>query len=367
MFDVESLRFLRSLVVQLRYRSPQFGAFRGEGPGEGFFGLHAVRLFPPTSIRSLDKMEAMNLSQEKETAPAPVANSFKNLRLFAVALGVLALLFIKPLLGLFNLAFHSELYSHIPLIPCVSFYLLWRGKNQYSDGQLKTSSTSGWIAFALGLAALAFYWFSFRKSSAFNPNDALTITIFAFVCFIFGTYLMLIGKNIFSRAGFPIAFLLFMVPFPIVATDAIEMFFQHTSADAAYAMLQLVRETVFRTDLQFRLPGITIAVAPECSGIRSTLVLFITSLIAGHLFLRSPWKKLILAIFVIPLAIVRNGFRIFTIAELCVHVRPEMIDSPIHHRGGPIFFLISLVPFFALLIYLQKSEQPRKTVADSKK
>jgi exosortase C (VPDSG-CTERM-specific) len=321
----------------------------------------------------------MNLSHEKETAPAPVASSFKNLRLFGLAVGVFSLLFIKPLFELMNLALHSELYSHVPLIPCVSFYLLWQKRNQLADRVDSFSLTgtrgniprqnSPWaatLAFGFGICSLAFYWLFFRKSAAFNSNDELTLTIFAFVAFIFGTYLLLLGKNIFSRDGFPIAFLLFMVPFPLVATNALETFFQHTSADAAYAMLQLANETVFRTDLQFRLPGITIAVAPECSGIRSTLVLFITSLIAGHLFLRSPWKKLILAIFVIPLAIVRNGFRIFTIAELCVHVGPEMIDSPIHHRGGPIFFLISLVPFFILLIYLQKSERPRKAVADSK-
>lgn len=308
-----------------------------------------------------------------------MAHSFKNIRLFGLVVGILSLIFIKPLFELMNLALHSELYSHVPLIPCVSFYLLWQKRNQLADSDSVLSLTGGEgnssrqnsplaaaLAFTLGICSLAFYWIFFRKSAAFNSNDELTLTIFAFVAFIFGAYLLLPGKNIFSRAGFPIAFLLFMVPFPLMMTNAIETFFQHTSADAAYAMLQVVRETVFRTDLQFRLPGITIAVAPECSGIRSTLVLFITSLIAGHLFLRSPWKKLILAIFVIPLAIVRNGFRIFTIAELCVHVGPEMIDSPIHHRGGPIFFLISLVPFFILLIYLQKSERPRKAVADSK-
>lgn len=325
-------------------------------------------------------MDQTNTSEEKERVSAVSGpRSYSNFRLFGLAVGILSLLFIKPLFGLMNLALHSELYSHIPLIPCVSFYLLWQKRSQLADRTdvlpsigsrgnptRQNSFLAAAIAFVLGFCALAFYWLFFRKSAAFNSNDALTLTIFAFVCFIFGAYLALLGRNIFSRAGFPIAFLLFMVPFPIVVTDAIEMFFRHTSADAAYAMLQLARETVFRTDLQFRLPGITIAVAPECSGIRSTLVLFITSLIAGHLFLRSPWKKLILAIFVIPLAIVRNGFRIFTIAELCVHVRPEMIDSPIHHRGGPIFFLISLVPFFILLIYLQKSERPRKAVADSK-
>jgi hypothetical protein len=31
-----------------------------------------------------------------------------------------------------------------------------------------------------------------------------------------------------------------------------------------------------------------------------------------------------------------------------------MIDSPIHHHGGPIFFALSLVPFFLLLFFMRK-------------
>jgi exosortase/archaeosortase family protein len=111
--------------------------------------------------------------------------------------------------------------------------------------------------------------------------------------------------------------------------------------------------------LTFHLPGIVIIVAEECSGIRSTLVLFITSMLAGYLFLHTTWKRLALTLFVIPLAILRNGFRIFTIAMLCVHVNPNMLHSPIHQRGGPIFFALSLIPFFALLFWLKKKERSR--------
>jgi len=68
-----------------------------------------------------------------------------------------------------------------------------------------------------------------------------------------------------------------------------------------------------------------------------------------------------LTLAVIPLAILRNGFRIFTIAMLCVHVDPTMIDSPIHHRGGPIFFILSLVPFLAFLFVLRRSERRKNS------
>jgi len=118
--------------------------------------------------------------------------------------------------------------------------------------------------------------------------------------------------------------------------------------------------TVFRDGMIFHLPGMTLRVAPECSGIHSTLVLFITSLLAGQMFLRQPWRRAALCLAVVPLALARNGLRIFVIGELCVHIGPQMIDSPIHHRGGPLFFALSLVPFFWWLHFLKKSERLNK-------
>ena len=102
--------------------------------------------------------------------------------------------------------------------------------------------------------------------------------------------------------------------------------------------------------LAFQLPNVTIEVAPECSGIRSSLVLFITSLVAGHLLLERPWQRALLTLLVIPLGILRNAVRIVTIGWLCTHHGPEMIHSAIHHRGGPFFFAISLVPLLAMLV-----------------
>ena len=98
-------------------------------------------------------------------------------------------------------------------------------------------------------------------------------------------------------------------------------------------------------------------VARECSGIRSTIVLFITSVLASNLFLQSTSRRIALVALVIPLAIARNGFRILVIGLLCVHIGPHMIDSFIHHRGGPIFFVLSLIPLSFVLFLLRRHDK----------
>src|SRR5437879_4820118 len=97
-------------------------------------------------------------------------------------------------------------------------------------------------------------------------------------------------------------------------------------------------------------------VAKECSGIRSSLVLVITSLLAANMFLRTTWRRALLVGAVIPLGLLRNGLRILVISLLCVHIGPEMIHSAIHRRGGPVFFALSLVPLFAMLWLFRRQE-----------
>jgi len=160
-----------------------------------------------------------------------------------------------------------------------------------------------------------------------------------------------------AAAAFPVAFLLFMVPLPDVAVNWLTMASARASASAAQLLFSISGVPVSQDGVMLSIPGMTLEVAKECSGIHSSWVLFICSLLTSHLFLRTRWRRSVLVAFVIPLGILRNGFRILVIGMLCVFVGPHMIDSPIHHRGGPLFFALSLVPLFILLWWFWHQEQ----------
>ncbi len=309
--------------------------------------------------------------------PAPIL--LRPFARFAWFAAVLCLCFCLPLFGLVRFALHSSLYSHVLLIPFITLYLIWirRGEllphsgagvppalhplpHSLSPSPRLSVSQSPALTLALGAILLACYWGARWRGWQPALVDYLSLTILSFLLLLLAGGVFFLGRKWIKAAAFPVAMLFFMVPFPTFVRNGIEVFFQHTSADAAWALLSLSGTPFFREGLAFHLPGIDFQVAEECSGIRSSLVLFITGLLAGYLFLRSPWKRAVLALVVIPLGIVRNGFRIFTIGMLCAHVSPEMIHSPIHHRGGPIFFLLSLIPFFLILFFLRKSERNRQ-------
>ena len=151
--------------------------------------------------------------------------------------------------------------------------------------------------------------------------------------------------------------LVFLAPMPVFMEKALQSFLQHGSAIVADGLFQLAGTPVYRDGTIFRLPGFSMQVARECSGINSTVALFVTSIVTGRLLLSSPLLRFLLTLAVIPIALVRNGVRVVTIGELCVHVGPEMINSYIHRHGGPIFFALSLIPFFLLVLWLVKVDR----------
>lgn len=272
-----------------------------------------------------------------------------------IALGALTLVFGKVLFDLFQYAAKTELYSHIILIPVISAYLIWIDKKQTANLSRKWSLSAAALAF-VGLGTMACYFALVQKGVTFSQNDYLTFSAAAYVLLLFATLLFFGGVAFFKSILFPVVFLVFLIPFPEKVTDALEIASQYASAETYSWMMNLTGAVHFREGLIFSLPGLTIRVAQECSGIRSSFVLFITSLIAGQMFLRSPWRKALLAFFVFPLGIARNAFRIYVISMLSSHWDPRIIHGPLHHHGGPIFFVLSLVPFFAFLIYLRNKE-----------
>jgi exosortase C (VPDSG-CTERM-specific) len=270
---------------------------------------------------------------------------------FAFAVAGLALLFAKPLFGLARFALNSDTFSHIILIPAIVAYLAslrWKTAIQ----TFKESQPAVIALLALGALLLPVAWLFARA-----PETRLCLYILSFVCFVYAAAVRFLGVAAVRELAFPFALLLFMAPLPPVIMHWVEFFFQHASAMTAAVMIKVSGLPAMRDGLILFLPGLTIQVAQECSGIRSTLVLFITSLVAGYLLLRRPRDRAILAAAIIPLAILRNGFRIFSLAWLSVEVNPNVIDSALHHRGGPIFFALSLIPLFLLLLLLRKLEK----------
>jgi exosortase C (VPDSG-CTERM-specific) len=266
---------------------------------------------------------------------------------------LLTLAFSVPLARLMMHAAGSDLHSHIVLVPFISGYLLHERRAGLPAAGPRSLAGASLLA-AVGFTALlaAYLW-----RGTLSTNDHLGVMAFAYVCLLAAGGFFFLGQRWMAAAAFPIAFLLFLVPLPDAAVHALERASMVASAEAAALYFSIAGTPLVREGTRFELPNITLLVAQECSGIRSSWVLFITSILASNLFLNSPWRRVLLVAFVIPLGILRNGFRVFVLGMLCVHIGPHMIDTAIHHHGGPIFFALSLIPLGLFLWWLRRGDQ----------
>jgi exosortase len=253
---------------------------------------------------------------------------------------------------LIRFSFQHEHYSHIILIPVISASLFFLARERI----FSHLETRWGIGSALLAAGALIYSLGQRYFGSVTENDRLSIAMFAVVVIWVAGFVLCYGLHAVRTGLFPVLFLFLMVPIPDVVLDRAIFWLQTGSAEVTDALFQLVGVPVLRTGFTFALPGVTIEVARECSGIRSSLALLITSLLAGHLFLRSAWKKTVLIVATVPLLIVKNGIRIVTLSLFSVYVDPRFLTSSLHRDGGIVFFLLALLILTPVLWLLQRSE-----------
>ncbi len=310
-------------------------------------------LHPPNQAATRDSIIRAQARNVHESAAASHRNMW---RFWGGVCFVIVLLaaFGLPLLGLANYAAHSSLHSYILLIPFVSGYLLYIRRDQLPKKRV-ADLPLGIMLLACGLGIFLFNRVHFAGPAAAD-NSYFVLLSLSFLCCLTAGGFFFLGRDWMQAAAFPLAYLIFLVPMPDAMADALETASKYASAEVANLFFHISGMPFLRAGLIFQLPNITIEVAQECSGIRSSWVLFMTSILAANLFLKMPWRRFALVAFIIPLAILRNGFRILVIGLLCVHMGPQMIHSLIHRRGGPLFFALSLVPLFLVLWWLRKGD-----------
>ena len=248
--------------------------------------------------------------------------------------------------------------SHIVLIPPIAAYLIWSGRKNIFT---KPSSSLRAGLLVAGVGILGF--FSAGTIPAFTPGVTAAAKMLAVFVMVAGGFIASYGTGTFKTAKFPFLLLLLMLPLPSIAIERIVNFLQAGSAELAYRLFVIVGVPVHREGFLLYLPGVTIEVARECSGINSSIALLITLLLVACETLRTTSRRVILLLLAIPLSLVKNAVRIVTLTLLALYVDPSFLTGRLHHQGGFVFFLIALALMYPVWRLLQTTEQ-RKASRD---
>lgn len=261
------------------------------------------------------------------------------------------MVFWRPLLGLAQYALNNDSASHILLIPFIVVWLIYVDRRKIVPASLDLAAAS-W--FALPAAALSAT--VIRRSFA-DPSVSLAVSILAVVLFLAAGFVALLGRDSAKSVWFPLALLIFLIPFPEPLLNRITYLLQAGSAAVAEIIFDWSGVPVLREGFIFHLPKMDIEIAPECSGIRSSIALLILALLVAYFAFSKTWKKTLFVSAGLLMMIVKNGVRIATLTLLANYVDPGFLYGRLHKEGGVVFFLLGLALLWPVYWWLRRGEE----------
>ncbi len=270
--------------------------------------------------------------------------------LFAVLFGLAFFMAFGPVKWLYDSTRHREYYTHLGLIPLISMYFVFQSR------ELIFTNTA--FSFRVGAPFLALgavlYLAGGYFETVLSHNDFASVMALSAVVFVQGAFLLCFGCPAFKAALFPLLFLIFAIPIPDAVMDRLIYVLQVGSTEFTDLLFAMSGVPYFRDGFFFNLAGGGIEVARQCSGIRSGLALFITAILAGHMFLNTAWKKILLVVVVFPITMFKNGIRITILSLLGTYVDPRWLESSLHTDGGIVFFILALLLMAPILFALRR-------------
>ena len=185
---------------------------------------------------------------------------------------------------------------------------------------------------------------------------------YSFVLLLFGLCLFMFGRVATGRVWFPLGYLIFMLPMPPYLVNVVSFQLKVFAArSGSFAAVKLGIPLV-RSGMTIHLPAGSLRIADPCSGLRSLIALVALGALFAYLSEGKMWKRIVLLVSSVPLAVAANIVRI---SVLCVVASVWGVETALgffHNLSGLMLFLIA----FAGLVIVKKLlrlGQPRKEAA----
>jgi exosortase len=231
-------------------------------------------------------------------------------------------------------------YAHGYVVPVISAGLfVWKWKRTLHAIPLQTAAAG----LAVIVTAMVVYWTGVKAANPRIIAGSLPMLLFGLVLY-FG------GWRWAKELWFACAFLLFMIPLNFlepVLSFPLRMFV----AKVSVALLNALGLEVFQdgTAIHSKFGGFApLDVADPCSGIRSLVALMALTSLYGYVTMDKAWKKWVLFLSSIPLAVLGNLARITTVALVAQGFGQRLAMTIYHDYSGYIVFSLAILCMIAL-------------------
>lgn len=237
----------------------------------------------------------------------------------------------------------SPEYSHAILIPLVAAFLVWQQKDRLELVSFVGSWWGVWLL-VVGAALL----------SLGELGTVYVLVQYAFVITLFGLALSFLGIQAFRLIAVPMLILFLMIPLPqfVIATLSAQL--QLLSSQIGVWFIGLFGISVFSAGNVIDLGGYKLQVAEACSGLNYLFPLMTIGFLMAYFYKGALWKRAVLFISSIPIAVMMNSLRVGTIGVMVEHWGIAMAEGFLHQFQGWAVFMASTVLMGGELMLLNR-------------
>ncbi len=258
--------------------------------------------------------------------------------------GMLAVIYAPTFIWMWGRFFAADsYYSHGFLIPIISAFFAWSKRKELKSLPVK-SSLLGLFIVIIGLL--------FHITGAWLR--VYFISGVSFVIVLFGLVLWFFGKGVTRKLIFPLGFLVFMIPLPLVAVADISLKMKLLAAQMATWMVNHIGIRAIRDGSLITMSNSSLSVDDPCSGLKSLISLMAMGVIFGYISKTSFVKKMIIFISSIPIAVLANSVRVFLLCVISeVYGTKVATGGFFHDAGGLMVFAVAFICLMFLVNTLE--------------
>lgn len=278
----------------------------------------------------------------------------KSRQLLAVAAIVVGLLIVywQVLERLVDAWINDGNYSHGFLIAPFALFFAWERREKLQALPLRPAWT-GLGVFALGILLLLA---GLLGSELFVSRVSLIITLTGLIAYLFS------WRHV-RALGFPLAFLLLMIPLPNILFNQVAFPLQLVASRVGEFAISACNIPVLREGNVLILANTSLEVAEACSGIRSLVSLITLGIIYGYFIDSRAWVRIAIVISTVPVAIVSNGARVAGTGMAAHWIGPEAAEGFFHEFSGWIVFIVAFAMMLGIrAVIVRLSPEPPSPV-----
>jgi exosortase D (VPLPA-CTERM-specific) len=236
-----------------------------------------------------------------------------------------------------------EAYSYCWLILPVVFSLIWIKRDELTSLPAEPS----WAGLVPVSVGIVFFWLGELSGEFF------TLYI-SFWLVLVGICLLHMGWQKLKTIGFALFFILTMFPVPNFINTRLMLQLRLISSKLGVAMIQVYGLPVARQGNIIDLGFTKLQVVDACSGLHSLISLLVLCLLLVYFFKDHIWKRTVLLLSSIPLAIFTNSMRIAMTAILFKYFGVGVAEGFFHGFSGLLIFAICIPVLLIEMKILEK-------------